>query len=229
MGRQQAARATRHKNSHQFHTLKKLDPLWHEKIAFTGNPVRAQVIAAAASSYVTPSDGKLRLLVFGGSQGAHVMAEIVPSAVERMSADLRARLSIVQQARAEDLDRACHLCSPCGRVRACAVLSDLPERMAAAHLVISARRLDGCGAFRHRPSFGSGAVHTRWIRTSSPMPVSSRPPGAQSASNSATSRLNDWPRKWRRCRAIWRVLPLWHKLPNPPAPSTLPSGWPIWS
>ena len=32
------------------------------------------------------------------------MAEIVPSAIERLSADLRKRLSIVQQARAEDAD-----------------------------------------------------------------------------------------------------------------------------
>ena len=121
-----------------FHTLNKLDPRWHQKIAFTGNPVRAQVIAAAASSYVTPSDGKLRLLVFGGSQGAHVMAEIVPAAVERMSADLRARLSIVQQTRAEDFDRVRAIYA---RLAVASELApffpDLPERMAAAHLVIS--------------------------------------------------------------------------------------------
>ena len=121
-----------------FHMLKNLDSRWHEKIAFTGNPVRAQVIAAAASPYAVPAEGKLRLLVFGGSQGAHVMAEIVPSAVERMSADLRSRLSIVQQVRAEDLDsvRATYT-----RLAVAAELapffSDLPARMAAAHLVIS--------------------------------------------------------------------------------------------
>ncbi len=88
-----------------FRTLAKLDPRLQGKITFTGNPVRREVIAAAATPYAAPeAGGKLRLLVFGGSQGARVMAEIVPPAIERLAADLRARLSVVQQARAEDLD-----------------------------------------------------------------------------------------------------------------------------
>ena len=88
-----------------FRTLAKLDPRLQGKITFTGNPVRREVIAAAATPYAAPEPGgKLRLLVFGGSQGARVMAEIVPAAIERLAADLRARLSVVQQARAEDLD-----------------------------------------------------------------------------------------------------------------------------
>ena len=66
-----------------FRTLARLDPRLQGKITFTGNPVRPQVIAAAAP-YAAPS-GKLRLLVFGGSQGARVMAEIVPAAIERMT------------------------------------------------------------------------------------------------------------------------------------------------
>ena len=40
-------------------------------MTFTGNPIRAEVIAAAATPYAAPdAGGKLRLLVFGGSQGA---------------------------------------------------------------------------------------------------------------------------------------------------------------
>lgn len=109
------------------------------KITFTGNPVRPAVIAAAAAPYDPPQPGgALKLLVFGGSQGARVMSEIVPPAVERLDAALRARLSIVQQARAEDLDavRAAYVrlgvnatCEP--------FFADLPARMAAAHLVVS--------------------------------------------------------------------------------------------
>ena len=84
-----------------FRTLARLDPRLQAKITFTGNPVRPEVIAAAATPYAAPEpDGKLRLLVFGGSQGARVMAEIVPAAIERLTADLRARLAVVQQARA---------------------------------------------------------------------------------------------------------------------------------
>jgi UDP-N-acetylglucosamine--N-acetylmuramyl-(pentapeptide) pyrophosphoryl-undecaprenol N-acetylglucosamine transferase len=84
------------------------------------------------------ADGTLRLLVFGGSQGARAMAELVPPAIERLSAELRARLNIVQQARAEDLDAVRSTYSRLGVAADCAsFFTDLPARMAAAHLVIS--------------------------------------------------------------------------------------------
>ncbi len=61
------------------------------------------VLAAAAQPYTAPeASGRFRLLVTGGSQGARVMADVVPPAVEKMAPDLRARLDIVQQARGED-------------------------------------------------------------------------------------------------------------------------------
>jgi UDP-N-acetylglucosamine--N-acetylmuramyl-(pentapeptide) pyrophosphoryl-undecaprenol N-acetylglucosamine transferase len=122
-----------------FRSLARLDPRLQEKITFTGNPVRREVIAAAATPYAAPdAGGKLRLLVFGGSQGARVMAEIVPPALERLAADLRARLAIVQQARAEDLDMVRGTYVRLGVAADCApFFSDLPVRMAAAHLIIS--------------------------------------------------------------------------------------------
>ncbi len=122
-----------------FRTLAKLDPRFEKKITFTGNPVRPQVIAAAASAYAAPAAGeKIRLLVFGGSQGAHVMAEIVPPAIGRLDPALRARLSIVQQARAEDLDGVKATYASLGVEADCAsFFSDLPQRMAAAHLIVS--------------------------------------------------------------------------------------------
>jgi len=122
-----------------FRTLTKLDPRLNNKIAFTGNPVRREVIAAAATPFAPPQPGgKLNLLVFGGSQGARVMAEIVPPAIERLAADLRARLSVVQQARAEDLDTVRGAYARLGVAADCApFFSDLPVRMAVAHLVIS--------------------------------------------------------------------------------------------
>jgi len=122
-----------------FQILARLDPRLQPKINFTGNPVRPQVIAAATTPFAAPpSNGKLRLLVFGGSQGAHVMAEIVPSAIERVAPELRARLAIVQQARAEDLDAVRGAYAPLGvEAEAAPFFADLPARMAAAHLVIS--------------------------------------------------------------------------------------------
>jgi UDP-N-acetylglucosamine--N-acetylmuramyl-(pentapeptide) pyrophosphoryl-undecaprenol N-acetylglucosamine transferase len=122
-----------------FHTLANLDPRLQNKISFTGNPVRPQVIAAAADAYAAPAPGApLDLLVFGGSQGAHVMAEIVPPAIGRLAPELRARLRIVQQARAEDIDAVHAAYAKLGVAADCApFFADLPARMAAAHLIIS--------------------------------------------------------------------------------------------
>ena len=115
------------------------EPALAAKATHVGNPVRPAVIAAAATAY-PPLDaaGPLSLLVFGGSQGARVMADIVPPAIERLGPALRKRLKIVQQAREEDLPRVRDTYAKLGV--ACEVapfFKDLPARMAASHLIVS--------------------------------------------------------------------------------------------
>jgi len=109
------------------------------KASFTGNPVRPMVIAAAGEPYPDfGDDGAIKLLVFGGSQGARVMADIVPPAVERMPPDLRARLTIVQQARDEDETRVRDIYARLGvKAEVAPFFSDLPARIAASHLIVS--------------------------------------------------------------------------------------------
>ena len=121
-----------------FRSLKNADAV-QGKITFTGNPVRPAVLAAAASAYDPPQPGStLKLLVFGGSQGARVMSEIVPPALEQLDASLRERLVVVQQARAEDLDAVRATYARLGVAAECEpFFSDLPVRMAAAHLIVS--------------------------------------------------------------------------------------------
>jgi UDP-N-acetylglucosamine--N-acetylmuramyl-(pentapeptide) pyrophosphoryl-undecaprenol N-acetylglucosamine transferase len=114
------------------------DPQLGAKATRTGNPVRPAVIAAAAP-YVAPEPtGSLRLLTFGGSQGARIMSDIVPPAVERLGRDLRARLAIVQQAREEDIARVKEIYA---RAQVAAEVApfftDLPARIAASHLVVA--------------------------------------------------------------------------------------------
>ena len=48
---------------------------------------------------------QVRLLVLGGSLGARVFSDVVPAALAVLPDALRARLSVVQQCRAEDLER----------------------------------------------------------------------------------------------------------------------------
>jgi len=117
-----------------FPGLKGVDPA---RIRVTGNPVRPSVIAAAASPY--PEDGgqRLNLLVTGGSQGARVMADVAPAALALLSADERQRIRLTQQARGEDSARVAGACARMNFPAEIAeFFSDLPARIAAAHLVI---------------------------------------------------------------------------------------------
>jgi UDP-N-acetylglucosamine--N-acetylmuramyl-(pentapeptide) pyrophosphoryl-undecaprenol N-acetylglucosamine transferase len=120
-----------------FRTLKNVDVKVQGKMAFTGNPIRPAVLEAANTPYAAP-EGELRLLVFGGSQGAHVMAEIVPPAIARLAPDIRAKLRIMQQARAEDIEAVKATYNKLGVEAECSpFFGDLPARMASAHLIVS--------------------------------------------------------------------------------------------
>ena len=108
------------------------------KLVVTGNPVRPNVLAAAAQPYPGFDDGRLRLLVTGGSQGARVMADIAPAAIALLPADLRARIDIVQQTRDEDIARVRSVYEKAGvHAEIAPFFSDLPARVAATHFVVA--------------------------------------------------------------------------------------------
>ena len=109
-----------------------------QKAEHTGNPVRPAVLDAARLPYPGFDDRKLRLLVTGGSQGARVMSDIVPPAAELLPPEFRSRLVIVQQARGEDEERVAAAYRRSGvSAEVAPFFSDLPARMAQAHLVIA--------------------------------------------------------------------------------------------
>ena len=109
------------------------------KVVHTGNPIRPAVLEAAKQAYAPlEPQSKLRLLVVGGSQGARVMSDVVPPAIERLPADLRSRIAVTQQARGEDLDRVRdHYRRLDVEFEAEPFFTDLPHRLAGAHLVVS--------------------------------------------------------------------------------------------
>jgi UDP-N-acetylglucosamine--N-acetylmuramyl-(pentapeptide) pyrophosphoryl-undecaprenol N-acetylglucosamine transferase len=115
------------------------DPALAAKTTTTGTPMRPAILAAAAVKFVSPEPtGPLRLLVVGGSQGARVMSDIVPGAIERLEPALWSRLVLVQQVREEDMARVRAVYD---RLKINAELApffaDLPARLASNHLVIS--------------------------------------------------------------------------------------------
>jgi UDP-N-acetylglucosamine--N-acetylmuramyl-(pentapeptide) pyrophosphoryl-undecaprenol N-acetylglucosamine transferase len=83
-------------------------------------------------------DGDIRLLIFGGSQGASIFSDAPVKAIAALPEKLRARLVVTHQAREKDLDAVKGAYAQAGvRADVAPFFTDLPQRMAAAHLVIS--------------------------------------------------------------------------------------------
>ena len=108
-------------------------------VVITGNPVRAEAAALRGETYAAPEgNGTVRILIFGGSQGARALSEIVPAAMARLPEALRARLDLTQQCREEDMAmvQAAYRNAQI-KAEAAKFFTDLPKRMAASHLVIA--------------------------------------------------------------------------------------------
>ena len=115
------------------------DPDLAGKTVTVGTPMRPAVLTAAAVPFVSPEpNGPLRLLVVGGSQGARVMSDIVPGAIEKLEPMLWSRLILTQQVRKEDMGRVRSIYER-RRINAelAPFFTDLPARLASSHLVIS--------------------------------------------------------------------------------------------
>ncbi len=102
-----------------------------------GNPVRDTVLARAAAPYAA-APGTQRVVVVGGSQGARVLSDVVPAALAALPEQMRARLQVAHQARPEDAARVAAAYRDAGiAAEVQGFFNDIPDRFAAAHLVIS--------------------------------------------------------------------------------------------
>ncbi|MCP3472429.1 undecaprenyldiphospho-muramoylpentapeptide beta-N-acetylglucosaminyltransferase [Bradyrhizobium sp. CCGUVB1N3] len=115
------------------------DPALAPKTTTVGTPMRPAVLAAAAVKYAPPEpNGPLRLLVVGGSQGARIMADIVPGAIERLEPAIWSRLILTQQVRDEDMTRVRAVYDKLKiNAELAPFFTDLPARLASNHLVVS--------------------------------------------------------------------------------------------
>ena len=118
--------------------VKRLKAAWKAKTHLVGNPVRAEVQLLGQQDYSPLDDnGVFRVLVTGGSQGARVLSRVVPDGLAMLPVALRRRLQVVQQARAEDIDRVRAAYADHGiPADVQTYLTDLPERLGWSHLVI---------------------------------------------------------------------------------------------
>lgn len=108
------------------------------KVVQTGNPVRAEFLAAGKQAYpALGAKDRMRITILGGSQGAAVFSDVVPRAIELMPKAKRARLDLTQQCRPEDIEDVRAAYKGLGvKAELDTFFDDVPQRLARTHLVI---------------------------------------------------------------------------------------------
>lgn len=108
------------------------------KVQLSGNPVREIVRIASRRPYQPPGvGGRIRILVFGGSQGARFFSDMVPRALELLPLKVRSRLHVSQQCRREDVEEVRSLYQSAGiETVVSSFFADLPNLMAQSHLIV---------------------------------------------------------------------------------------------
>ena len=122
-----------------FDQVKGLRPKAIPKVVKTGNPVRSEISEIGQKAYsALSSEGKLNILVFGGSQGAQILSHVVPRAIASLSGNLKSRLTLTQQCRPEDLDQAQNIYDAANiQTNLQPYFNNMPELLSAANLVIA--------------------------------------------------------------------------------------------
>ena len=105
-------------------------------------PVQAGAEPSGVGGRVKPGhdvgDGTIQLLVLGGSLGARVFSDAVPTALAGLPLHQRQRLRVTQQCRAEDLQRVGAAYAASGiAAELSPFFTDIPARLSGASLVIA--------------------------------------------------------------------------------------------
>ncbi|MDX2263915.1 MAG: undecaprenyldiphospho-muramoylpentapeptide beta-N-acetylglucosaminyltransferase [Hyphomicrobiales bacterium] len=122
-----------------FENTKYLEGKLLTKAHLTGTPLRASVLQMRGQPYRPPSSSsQINLLIFGGSQGAQVFSNVMPEALSQLPTHMRERLMVVQQCRAEDIDRVFDQYEAAGvAAELSTFFENMAERMFQSHLVIA--------------------------------------------------------------------------------------------
>jgi UDP-N-acetylglucosamine--N-acetylmuramyl-(pentapeptide) pyrophosphoryl-undecaprenol N-acetylglucosamine transferase len=116
------------------------------RVALVGNPVRPDIRALFDRPFVPPmSDGPIRVLVTGGSQGSRILSETTPRALAALPEAIRARLQVSQQSRAESLEAARQIYLEAGiDAEVAPFFRDMAGRLGQAHLLIGRAGASTC-------------------------------------------------------------------------------------
>lgn len=102
-----------------------------------GIPVRGAISSVRDIPYVEPSTD-FKVLVLGGSQGASIFSTVIPEAFAKLPDDLRAKFTVVQQCRKEDIQSVQQAYDKLNmRAHLASFFEDMAAELASAQLVIS--------------------------------------------------------------------------------------------
>ncbi len=124
---------------------------------YAGMPVRPSVLEYLPAPYPERKNGMFDLLIFGGSQGARFFGEFLPKALAGLPVELKKKIRITQQVRADHLEQVRKIYDSCGfsEVVLAPFFSNMPELMAKAHLVIGR---SGASTITELFAFGRPAI-----------------------------------------------------------------------
>ena len=127
-----------------FPTLKKAPASVSARAVVVGNPIRPPVRALYGAPYQPPT-GQIHLLITGGSQGARLLSELPPTAVQLLPEALRARLKVHQQTRADSIETARKAYAEAMvEAEIAPFFRDMASRLGEAHLVIGRAGASTC-------------------------------------------------------------------------------------
>ena len=119
-----------------FPSLQKASPEVAARAEVVGNPIRPQIRALYDEPYKRPTK-TVHLLITGGSQGARLLSELPPLAIQLLPEALRARLKVHQQTRTESIDHARKAYAEAlVEAEIAPFFRDMASRLGHAHLVI---------------------------------------------------------------------------------------------
>jgi UDP-N-acetylglucosamine--N-acetylmuramyl-(pentapeptide) pyrophosphoryl-undecaprenol N-acetylglucosamine transferase len=127
-----------------FPTLKKASAAVRARAVVVGNPIRPPIRALFDQPYKRPTK-TIHLLITGGSQGARLLSELPPAAIQLLPEHLRDRLKVHQQTRPDSLDHARKAYAEAlVEAEIAPFFRDMANRLGAAHLVIGRAGASTC-------------------------------------------------------------------------------------
>ena len=121
-----------------YERVERLKPAHAKKTVLVGNPVRESVVKLGEMPFPPFDDtAPLKILVTGGSQGASILGQVVPQGLGGLQASLRHRLQVVQQCRADDIERVREAYRKLEiPAELSTYLEDMPAKLGESHLMI---------------------------------------------------------------------------------------------